>query len=92
METGGFCLKVYVWDGEEDAPIQKETITVMWACEKIAEYILGQRFLIEQDHKPHIPLLKMKQLDKLRLPGYDFLWTMYLAYISKLQTPNPEHQ
>ena len=38
---------------------------VTWACEKFTDYILGQKFLIESDHKLLIPLLITKQLDSM---------------------------
>ena len=52
-----------------------------WACEKFTDYILGQKFLIESDYKPLIPLLNTKQLNsmpprilrfRLRLARYDY--------------------
>ena len=43
------------------AQIEKEALVVTWAC----NYILGQKFLIESDHKLLIPLLNTKQLDSM---------------------------
>ena len=47
------------------AQIEKEALAVTWACEKFTDYILGHEFHIETDHKPLIPLLSTKQLDRL---------------------------
>ena len=47
------------------AQIEKEALAVTWACEKFADYILGRTFHIESDHKPLIPLLSSKHLDRL---------------------------
>ena len=47
------------------AQIEKEALAVTWACEKFSDYILGRSFHIESDHKPLIPILSTKQLDKL---------------------------
>ena len=47
------------------AQIEKEALAITWACEKFSMYVLGRRFLIHTDHKPLIPLLGSKQLDKL---------------------------
>ena len=47
------------------AQIEKEALAVTWGCEKFTDYILGQKFLIESDHKPLIPLLNTKQLDSM---------------------------
>ena len=47
------------------AQIEKEALATTWACEKFSTYILGLKFSIETDHKPLVPLLGTKQLDKL---------------------------
>ncbi len=47
------------------AQIEKEALATTWACEKLADYLLGRKFTIESDHKPLIPLLNSKQLDSL---------------------------
>ncbi len=47
------------------AQIEQEALATTWACEKLADYLLGRKFTIESDHKPLIPLLNSKQLDSL---------------------------
>ena len=47
------------------APIEKESLGVTWACEKLAEYILCMTFHVETDHKPLVILLGYKHLDEL---------------------------
>ena len=47
------------------AQIEKEVLASTWACEKFSTYILGMKFLIDTDHKPLVPLLGMKHLDRL---------------------------
>ena len=42
--------------------IEKEALTVTWACSKFANYILGRH---ETDHKPLVPILSTKHLDDL---------------------------
>ena len=63
------------------APIEKEALAVTWACDKFSNYVLGRSFQIEMDHKPLVPLLSTKQLDRLppcvlrfrlRLARYDY--------------------
>lgn len=63
------------------AQIEKEALAATWAYEKFTDYLLGQRFLIESDHKPLISILNTKQLDnlppwvlrfRLRLAQYDY--------------------
>ena len=63
------------------AQIEKEALVVTWACTKFSDYLLGNKFLIESDHKPLIPLLNTKHLDclpprilrfRLRLAKFDY--------------------
>ena len=63
------------------AQIEKESLATTWSCEKFSNYLLGQRFHIETDHKPLVPLLSTKRLDslpprivrfRLRLARFDY--------------------
>ena len=49
------------------AQSKKEAHALTWACDKITMYmyLLSNRFLVEIDHKPLVPLLKEKHLDTL---------------------------
>lgn len=61
------------------AQIEKETLGVVYACEKFREYIYGRPTLIETDHKPLISISKKNLCDTppriqrlmLRLQNYD---------------------
>ena len=37
------------------AQIEKEALSLTWACEKFADHILGKEIQIETNHKPLIP-------------------------------------
>ena len=37
--------------------IKKEGFTLMWACEKFADYVISEDILLETDHKSLVPLL-----------------------------------
>ena len=63
------------------AQIEKEALAVTWACTKFSDYLFRNKFLIESDHKPLIPLLNTKHLDclpprilrfRLRLAKFDY--------------------
>ncbi len=51
--------------------IEQEALATTWACEKLADYLLGRKFTIESDHKPLIPLLNSKQLDSLSPSSFE---------------------
>ena len=47
------------------AQIEKEVLAATWACKKFTNYILGAKFTIKTDHKPHVPLLSTTHLHNL---------------------------
>ena len=47
------------------AQIEKVALALTWACEQFSDYLIGMVFHCETDHKPLIPLLSTKNLDKL---------------------------
>ena len=63
------------------AQIEKECLSLTWACDKFSPYIIGKSIEIETDHKPLVPLLSSKDLGaipprilhfRLRLMRYSF--------------------
>ncbi|XP_015748470.1 PREDICTED: uncharacterized protein LOC107328239 [Acropora digitifera] len=70
-------------DGIDADPSKVEAITQMeaptnilalhttWACERLADYLIGKTFHIETDYKPLVPLLGTKNLDEMP-PRFNF--------------------
>ena len=47
------------------AQIEKEALATTWACERLADYLIGKRFHVETDHKPLVPILGSKNLEEM---------------------------
>lgn len=47
------------------AQIEKETLALTWACERLSQYLVGSKFFLETDHKPLTPLLSTRNLENL---------------------------
>ena len=54
-----------ICDERHHSQIKKEGLTLMWACEKFADYVIGEDILLGTDHKSPVPLLCETNLDNL---------------------------
>ena len=45
--------------------IEKESLALVWACEKFSDYVIGKQITLETDHKPLVPLLGRASLCNL---------------------------
>lgn len=62
------------------AQIEKELYAIVFGCERFRQYVIGQTFIIESDHKPLVPILKKLiseipirlQKMQMRLQAFDF--------------------
>ena len=79
---------------EKYAQIEKEALATTWACERLADYLIGKTFHIETDHKPLVPLLGTKNLDemppriqrlRMRLLRFDFTISISISLVRNSQ-------
>lgn len=47
------------------AQLEKEALGLTWAGEKFCDFLIGQHFEMETDHKPLLSLLSGQELDAL---------------------------
>ena len=45
--------------------IEKEALATTWACERLADHLIGKKFLVETDHNPLVPILGSKNLEEM---------------------------
>ncbi|CAC5370732.1 unnamed protein product [Mytilus coruscus] len=52
METSSVCLRALTQTQQRYPQIEKETLAIVYGCNKFHEYVYGRRVQIETDHKP----------------------------------------
>ena len=52
MEPVAFASRLLTQSEQNYAQIEKETLSVLFACEKFKDYLYGQNFVVENDHQP----------------------------------------
>lgn len=69
--------------------IEKEALSMTWACEWFRGFLMGIKFHMETDHKPLLPFLGSKNLDEPRtqhflkkLMRFQFLVTLMLGKLA----------
>ena len=70
QQTGDFKPVAYISRSmtpteQRYAQIEKEALAFTWACERLADYLIGLKFHIQTDHKPLVPLFSSKHLEEL---------------------------
>ena len=72
--------------------IELEAASIVYACQKFDQYILGMKFTIETDHKPLIPLLSEKSLDRLPPRIVRFRLALMRYHFEIKHVPGKENQ
>ena len=61
-----FASRMLSTSEQHYAQIEKECLSCTWACEKFSMYLLGlDNFRLQTDHKPLVPLVASKDIDKV---------------------------
>ena len=72
------------------AQIEKEALAFTWACERLADYLVGLTFHIQTDHKPLVPLFSTKDLEELPVRVQRFRMRMMRFSFSISHVPGKE--
>ena len=60
-----FCKHGLTSAEERYVQIEKESLAITLACERFSDYLIGNSFHVQTDHKPLVSLLGSKPLDAL---------------------------
>ena len=65
-----------------------ECLTSMWACKTFAQYLVGlEKFTLQTDHKPLVPLMYTKDLDRASLRCLRLLMTLMRCKFEVIHVP-----